>query len=269
MSWVATAVVGAAAVGYLASSESASTTASGYQNAAGTYANSSNYAANLSYQQYLDYANMMQPWTQAGANAVGTLADLMGTSGNTGAANYGLLTQGFNYNANTDPLYQWQLSQGLNATQQTSAALGSYFSGGTGVALSNYAENLAANSYQTSFNDWLANNQNLYNMYASLAGAGQTGVSSVGNVGTSTTNAISNDVMASANATSAATIGSANAWANAYSSWGNQAMGGLGTYMNYNMLNNWLNPSTGSYSSSTPLVDTTAGQSASYYNYGY
>ena len=54
--------------------------------------------------------------------------------------------------AQNSPGYQFRLSQGIKALQQSAAAKGGLFTGGTGKALTDYGINMANQSYGDDFN---------------------------------------------------------------------------------------------------------------------
>lgn len=133
-----------------------------------------------------------QPYLSAGANATGTLSDLMSTPGK------GLLTPWTNTftaptaaEAAATPGYQFTLDQGEKALQNSAAGKGSLLSGRTLADSSTFAEGLANNTYNDVFNRALTqynsayntflNNQN--NTYTRLLGLSGQGLSAAGGAG--------------------------------------------------------------------------------------
>lgn len=55
----------------------------------------------------------------------------------------------------SDPSYQWRLSQGLEALENSAAARGGLLSGNTGRALQDYGQNAASQEYQNELSRWL------------------------------------------------------------------------------------------------------------------
>lgn len=113
--------------------------------------------------QGANYLNQnLAPYTQAGQQAVGQQASLLGlgdpASGQAGLQNY-LNSTG----------YQFQLGQGTDAITGNAAARGLLNSGSTLKALNNYGQGMGA-SY---FNNYL-------NQLGNVAGAGQNAASTVG-----------------------------------------------------------------------------------------
>jgi hypothetical protein len=87
--------------------------------------------------------------------------------------------------AEATPGYQFALQQGLQGIQAGAAAQGNLLSGGTQKSLAQFAQGLASttyqqtyqnamNSYQTNYNTWANNQQNLYNRLMGLTGTGLT-----------------------------------------------------------------------------------------------
>ena len=118
----------------------------------------------------LDYVNQQQqntlnPYLQTGANGLDSL--------NKALAPGGALTTQFAFDPKTvadNPDYQFQLQQGLQATQRAAAANGTLQSGGTLKALDQFSQGLASTSMQQYYNQALSTfNTNRQNAYQSLA----------------------------------------------------------------------------------------------------
>jgi hypothetical protein len=197
----------------------------------------------MEWDMYQQNRTDMAPWRASGGAALGQLGDLMGTSGNTGAIGYGSLNAPFQFNTtgpNADPSYQFRLQQGQQSVNQN-AALGGYFKGQAGVDLTNYAQGAASQEYGNQFNRYMAQNQNTYNQLAGMSGTGQVASSQTGQMGMNAATNSGQLGMQGAQLWGQGQTGAANAWAGAYQNAGNQLMGGMGTYMNYNMMNNYMN----------------------------
>lgn len=180
-------------------------------------ANAANNAAQLQYnlgeqglnfqqQVYNQNQQNLAPWIQQGQGAVNTLGGLQqqalqGTGPLapwTGQFQAPTAAQAAQY-----PGYQFQLQQGENAIQNSSAARGGLVSGNAATALNNYAQgtaqsdysnvyNQALQQYQMGYNQYQQNQSNLFNRYASLAGLGQTSAAQEGNLGQSAANTTGN-----------------------------------------------------------------------------
>lgn len=216
MTWVATAIIGGAVIGGIASNSAASTQADAANNAtAATQAQNA--------QTRADEA----PWRAAGQTALGSIADLMGTSGNTSAQNYGSLMHQFNADdlkSNLAPNYDFVLKQGLGATTNAGNAAG--FSGNTLKGINDYVQGYAGNAYQQAFSNYTANQTNIYNRLASLANLGQTANQVTGVLGATNTLNANNFATSGAAANAAGIVGTANAFTN-----------GFGNYAGWNYLN--------------------------------
>jgi hypothetical protein len=99
----------------------------------------------------------------------------------------GLLNTGFQAPSFSDvtstPGYQFNLQQGTDAINKDAAARGTLLSGNTGVALQNYGQGLAQNTYQQNYSNALQGyNANLQGL---LAGStlGQSSASTLGSLG--------------------------------------------------------------------------------------
>lgn len=146
----------------------------------------------------------MQPWMQAGQNALGQMQDL-----NSG--DFSSFTE--------SPDYAFARSQGLQGLDRSAAARGSLNTGGHSADVMGYASGLASQNYG-----------NFYNRLSNMAGQGQTTATGLGQFGS---NAASNIGNAYGN------IG--NARASSYLSRGdtNSQLGGLVTGIGSNLVNNW------------------------------
>lgn len=163
-----------------------------------------------------------QPYQQAGTQATGMLSQMLGTPGE------GLLTpwtQQFQAptaeQAAQTPGYQFQLKQGEDALQNSAAAQGGLLSGGTLAGMNQYAQGLASENYQNTFNNSLQQYQQAYNSflnnqqntYSRLMGLSNQGLSAAGGAG-NLISGIGGDIAslysAQGSARAGGTIGSAN-----------------------------------------------------------
>ena len=164
------------------------------------------------------------PYRGAGYGALNTLQSMLpgkyqqyDAQGNptTMATGSGQLTRMFtnaDLNANLAPNYEFMRQQGLGAVRQTANVGG----GGSNVLKSGitFAENYAKNAYQDALNNWRAQQGDIYNRLAGIAGIGQTGQSQTNAAGTNFANAAGQLGIGSATAYGAGQVGSANAYAN-------------------------------------------------------
>lgn len=109
------------------------------------------------------------------------------------------------------PGYQFNLTQGLKAVQNSAAARGLGVSGAALKGAATYATGLADSTYQNQFNNAVTNQTNTYNRLQGLATLGESAGAQTGALGTQTASNIGNALIGSGNAQAAAGIGGANA----------------------------------------------------------
>lgn len=215
MSWVAVGVAGAGLVGGLLGA-GASEQASAQQVAAEQEA--------LAQQQQMFNTTQSNesPFIQAGGLAQGQLNYLTGIGGQLNpdgtpitstAGGYGSLNTPFNATTfqQQSPQYQFNLQQGAQGTlNQDSNAQGAE-SGAALKDLMSYNQNFANNSYNSAFQNYQTQNNNIFNRLNSIAGLG----SSAGSAGTtgaaSFANSIGNTTSSIGASQAAGTVGAANA----------------------------------------------------------
>jgi len=160
--------------------------------AAKTQAGAAKTAADATMTMYNSNKTLLQPFQTAGVNALGGVSDLLG-EGTGGTA--GILAK-----LQQMPGYQFQLGQGLQATQNGYAAQGLGQSGAALKGAANYAEGLAGTTYQSLFGNQLA-----------AAGLGENAAGALAGVGANATSQANQYSTSGAAATAAGTIGAANA----------------------------------------------------------
>lgn len=201
--------------------------AMGAQSAADTQASAANNANALQWKMYRQNVQRLAPYTAAGNVA---MAGLMG--------NLPGLVKPIKMDQATleqTPGYQFNLSQGLKAVQSSAAARGLGSSGAAIRDAAEYANGLAASTYQQQFNNAMANKQMAYNTLGGVAGMGENAAAGVGNAGMQTATNMGNNLMGAANGQAAATIAGANG-----------INGSIGNIMNMYMMNNLANRYSGS-----------------------
>jgi hypothetical protein len=159
-----------------------------------------------------------------------------------------------NVTEQNDPGYQFRLSQGLQALQNSAAAGGGLLTGATAKDINNYAQQYASNEYgnvynralgeyQQAYNIFNQNQANLFNRYASIAGLGQTAAQQLNTAGSQAAGNTSNILLGSSQnigqaaqnagaATASGYVGGANAWSGALGG----ATGGLSNMLLLNSL---------------------------------
>ena len=219
MTWVAVAVAGAGLIGSSMQADAASS-------AAGQAAAGQNRALNMNQGMFNTIQSNNQPYMQAGQTSLNQLGQ--GTQ-EGGQFNHQFTTQ--DLQSNLAPNYNWQLQTGLQTNQNMANAQGG-IGGNEMVALNNYAQGLAGNSYQNAFNNYNTQQSNIFNRLSSIANLGQNSANAVGQQGTALAGNMGQAAIGAGNAQAAGTIGQANAVSNGLSSaamWGGMgATGGLG-----------------------------------------
>jgi hypothetical protein len=122
------------------------------------------------------------------------------------------------------PGYQFTLNQGLKAAQNAATSMGLGQSGPAIAGAADYATGLASTTYQQQFQNYWANNMNLFSMLMNQAQLGQASAAGVGAAGLGTAQAAGNALMGGANALAAGRVGAANAASGGLSGLGNLAM---------------------------------------------
>ena len=201
------------------------------EDAANTQAAAANRAADLQNEQFQQTRKDQLPFLEAGYKGENKLLDLLGLSGNTGAAGYGSAAKNFSMSDfEQDPGYGFRMSEGLKALDRTAAARGGMLSGAALRGATRYGQDMASQEYQNAYNRYQTNRASILNPLQSLAGQGQTTANNLGTAGQNYASNAGNAYMNAGNAAASGYVGSANAW--------NQALGGatnaLGqTFANY------------------------------------
>ena len=190
----------------------------------------------------------------------------------------GALTQQFTPSSlNLSPAYQFQLQQGQQALNAAGAATGMLQTGQGIKNVENYTQNQANTAYQSAFNNFQTNQNNLYNRLSGLVTPGanatqgansamQSTGANMANTTMSGTSAANNYLTGAAAANAAGTMGTANALSGA-------ATNGVNSWMGNQMMTNYLNGNNG-VSAATPYntVNMTGFQNTqtplTYGNYG-
>ena len=172
-------------------------------------------------QLWQQTAQNFNPYTQNGATASNTLANLSGPHGELGR-NFSMA----DYHADPDQAFNTQ--QGLNAIGASGSVQGGALSGGTQRAAINYGENQANNGYQSAYQRFTQNQNRLQGLYQGQAGLGlqaSTGLGSLANQYSGMQNQQFNDIGTSQ---AAGTLGAAQAQEGAVTGF-TQGLGSLGS----------------------------------------
>jgi len=136
-----------------------------------------------------------------------------------------------------DPGYKARLALGTDAIQRSAAARGGVLTGGTAKALDTYGQDYASNEYgnvynraltgfQTGYNQYNNDQNNIFNRLSALAGGGQTASGQLASAGQSAANNVSQNLLNTGQnigqdyqnagaANASGIIGGANAWTGA------------------------------------------------------
>lgn len=210
---VAAAIIGAGVLGAGASVASGAIGASAAKSAAKTQAAAANNAAQAQLQMFHEQEANLAPYVTAGTSAMGELQGLTGTNagGNPLTAPLSAPFQPTMAQLARTPGYQFTLQQGLESTQNSYAAQGLASSGAAMKGASQYAEGLASTTYQQQFQNYLAQNQQIYNMLSGQANLGENAAAMTGQMGMQAQTTANQLTTSGAAASAAGTIGSANA----------------------------------------------------------
>jgi len=129
-----------------------------------------------------------------------------------------------------DPGYSFRLAEGLKALQRTAAARGGLLSGAILKGVTRYGQDSASQEYQNAFNRYQVNRANQLQPLQSLMGAGQTATNTVGAAGQIYAGQAGEAMMGGANARGSGYVGVANA-----------INSGLGSYLNHQQNQNYMN----------------------------
>jgi hypothetical protein len=206
----AAAVVAAGAVGSAVISSDAS------KSAAQTQANAAQNATTAELSMFDKTQANLAPYMNSGTNALASLNYGLGVGPKSGASAgsgaYGSLTAPFtaaDYTAS--PGYAWQMSQGIDAVQNSASAAGGIGGGNTLKGLTTFGQGLANSDYQQAYQNYLAQQQQRYGMLSNTAGSGQNAAAGLGAIGTTVGGQVGGNIIGAGNALAAGQIGSANA----------------------------------------------------------
>ncbi|WP_242176574.1 hypothetical protein [Pseudomonas sp. MONT-RG-20F-20-E-7-02] len=225
---VATAVVGGAVIGGVASNM-----------AADKQAKAANKAADQSAEAAAQIRADLTPYNNLGQQAINPLWSAMGynvdAQGNVTQNPNATLQQKFSFNPSdlaSTPGYQFALGQGLKGTNNALAAQGLGLSGAQAKGLSTFATGLADQTYNQQYNNALSTYNTNYQVASNnvsnlqnLVNTGQNSAAQTGQAGLAAANTAGNYLTQAGNANAAGITGTANA-----------INSGVNNYMLYNAL---------------------------------
>jgi len=220
------AIGGGALLGYMGSQGQASAAREGAQL---QYAATQDAAARQ--REMFDILNAQQlPYRTAGGGALTSLQEMLPYFTEKQAPYRPFTAE--DLKSNLAPNYEFMKQQGLGATAQAMNPGG----GGSNIDLARtkFAEDYAGTAYQNALQNYMSQQQNIfnqgqseraniYNKLSNLAGIGQTATTNIGNVGVGTAGNLGQLAIGGATALGAGNIGAANAMAGGYQNIGNAA----------------------------------------------
>ena len=210
MSGIATAIAGSAIIGGVVASNSASKAAKAQENAA-------NKASATELEQYYQNREDMQPWRDAGQQALDQMS--------AGTVAGGDFNRDFTLADFTkDPGYDFRMQQGQQALDRSAAARGGALSGAAIKGQTRYGQDYASGEYQNAYNRFNNDRTQRFNRLASLAGVGQTATRDVAQQGAQVASNVANNTIGAGNAQASSYVGQGNAISGAAQTLGNFAM---------------------------------------------
>lgn len=173
-------------------------------------------AANQQYAMYQQMRSDLMPYMNTGANANTQLGNLTGINPGGNPLTSPLLSPIKMDQATLEqtPGYQFNLSQGLKATQNAAAARGLGSSGAALKGAASYATGLADSTYQNQFSNAVTNQTNQFNRLMGLTQLGQTSAAGVGSAGITTGQGMASNIVSGGNAAAGSLVGAGNSLGN-------------------------------------------------------
>lgn len=134
------------------------------------------------------------------------------------------------------PGYQFAKRQGLKSVQNSAAARGLGTSGAALKGAAGFTTGLADQNFQTAFNNEMAQRDARYNRLMGVSQLGQNAAAQTGAYGTQTASNIGNNLIQGGNAQAAGLLGA-----------GNALMGGVSSYLGYQLGQQALKSGGGMY----------------------
>lgn len=190
--------------------------------------------AQTQYDRYISGAP--GAWNQSDFKRLG-FRDL-GPAGTEGAAGSGIGSGYFSHQFDKNdlanglaPNYEFQLGQGLRAAKNMGNLQTGLISGNTLQGIQDYAQNYASGAYQQAFNNYTANQANIFNRLSTIAGLGSAANQQSAGLAGSMAPGISQSIQGAGAAQAAGSIGQANALA-----------GGANNALGWYKLNDFMKP---------------------------
>jgi hypothetical protein len=157
------------------------------------------------------------PYMQTGAGAAGQLNNLLGigsqSSGTNAAGAYGSLNAPFNAQTfqQQSPQYQFNLQQGAQGTLNQSASSQGAESGAALSGLMSFNQGYANNAYNSAFQNYQTQQNNVFNRLSGLATLGSNAGSNSATGASQFSSSIGNTTSSIGASQAAGTVGAANA----------------------------------------------------------
>ena len=178
-------------------------------------------AADTTWRIYNQNREDTMPWLTTGKQALGTQADLLGISGNTGAQGYGSMAKTFGMeDFQQDPGYNFRLAEGEKALNRSFASKLGVQSGAASKALNRFNQDYASNEFGKAYDRYNTNQTNQWNRLGTLSGSGQTAANTLGNQGAQAATQANSYLLDSAQNRADASAAKYNQWSSGI----NQAM---------------------------------------------
>ena len=139
------------------------------------------------------------------------------------------------------PGYQFTLGQGLKSTQNSFAAQGLGSSGAALKGAASYSTGLAQNTYNQQFQNYLAQNQQIGNLFLQGGQVGEAAGAAMAGIYGGAGNAALGGGVQTGQGIASSTAGIGNALAGGAAGVANSATSGVNSYLQYAMLQNLLN----------------------------
>lgn len=201
------------------------------KSAAKTQANASEQAAQIQQNEFNTITQQEQPWMQAGQGAQSQLNYLLGngtpgtaqTAGSSSGGTFGSLLTPFSAQMmqQYSPAYKFQLQQGINGTLAGEAGGMGALSGAAQQGLESFNQNYANTAFNNAFNQYNAQQSNIYQRLAGVSQLGQNAAANTGQQGTALAGSEGQAVSNVGTALAGGQVGAANAYAGALGNVGN------------------------------------------------
>lgn len=197
------------AVGAIASSAIGSSASS---DAAQTQANSAQNATNAQLQMFNQTQQNLNPFIKSGTNALATLQSQIGIGANGAFNPNAPLVKPFTQaDFQSSPGYGFQMSQGIDAIQNSASAAGGIKGGNTLKSLDTFGQGIANQDWWNAYNAYTQRQQQQYGMINNFVGSGQNAAAGLGAISANVGNQVGSNMIGAGNALAAGQVGSANA----------------------------------------------------------